>query len=228
MTILPTNPANLPLVAITTDFTIRNTIPTARCSTHYAKMVIQAGGLPVFLTPDQPLNFHPSRFDAYIFTGGDDPVTEPFGCPTSPHAIKVLPERQSFETTLLNELHANHPQIPVLGICLGMQMMGLTTKGQLNQHLPDTHQTHQDHWESTHTIHSTAQHILPNGTVYSKHRQALQTPGQYTTIATAHDNTIEAIKDPNAKFRLGVQWHPERTNFKPLGLELFKQLIAAI
>ncbi len=216
-----------PLIAITCDLMIRNERPTAFSTMTYTSAVLAAGGIPVLLppTPDH-IDDLAARFDALILTGGDDPATEPFGVPTHPAAVRVLEDRQQFETRLLQAL-TQHPDIPVLGICLGMQMMGLVAGGTLNQHLPDTHSSHSDHWEHTHKIHSFDDTILPSGSTYSKHRQALSDPGSLRTLATAHDQVIEAIDAPDRRFYLGVQWHPERTNHAPLGQQLIDRLVRA-
>ncbi|MBO6738681.1 MAG: gamma-glutamyl-gamma-aminobutyrate hydrolase family protein [Phycisphaerales bacterium] len=220
-------PRNQPLIAITSDLMVRNERPTAFSTMTYTRSVLAAGGVPVILppTPDHTAQLI-DHFDAFILTGGDDPVTEPFGTPTHPESIRVLPDRQNFETQLLNDLKS-HPDIPVLGICLGMQMMGLIAGGTLNQHLPDTHTSHADHWEHTHEIRSIDESIIPAGTTYSKHRQAMQTPGSLRTLATAHDDVIEAIDDPDRRFYLGVQWHPERTENAPLGQHIIDKLVQA-
>ena len=220
-------PRTHPLIAITSDLMVRNERPTAFSTMTYTRSVLAAGGVPVILppTPDHTAQLI-DRFDAFILTGGDDPVTEPFGTPTHPESIRVLPDRQSFETQLLNDL-MSHPDIPVLGICLGMQMMGLIAGGILNQHLPDTHTTHADHWEHAHEIRSIDESIIPAGSTYSKHRQAMQTPGSLRALATAHDDVIEAIDDPDRRFYLGVQWHPERTENAPLGQHIIDKLVQA-
>jgi putative glutamine amidotransferase len=224
---MPASDHPRPLVAITSDLMIRNDRPTAFVTMTYINAVLHAGGTPVVLPPTPgSVTGLVERFDAFIFTGGDDPVTEPFNTPTHPAAVRVLPHRQQFETQLLKAL-ADHPDIPVLGICLGMQMMGLVAGGTLNQHLPDTHPTHADHWEQPHTITSSDESILASGTVYSKHRQAMQDPGTMRKLATAHDDVIEAIDDPSRRFYLGVQWHPERTDHAPLGQSIFDDLVAA-
>lgn len=216
-----------PLIAITADFMIRNDRPTAFSTMTYTHSVLAAGGIPVILPP-APTHIPGliERFDGFILTGGDDPVTEPFGHPTHSESIRVLEDRQDFETKLLNELQ-NHPDIPVLGICLGMQMMGLVAGGVLNQHLPETHASHADHWEHTHEIRSTDESIIASGITYSKHRQAMQDPGSMRTLAIAHDEVIEAIDDPDRRFYLGVQWHPERTANEPLGQRIIDQLVDA-
>ncbi len=224
---MPVSTAQRPLIAITCDLMIRNERPTAFSTMTYTNAVLAAGGTPVLLppTPDQLTDLL-TRFDAFILTGGDDPATEPFGAPTHPAAVRVLEPRQRFETQLLEAL-AKHPEIPVLGICLGMQMMGLIAGGTLNQHLPDTHTTHSDHWEHEHTINSLDESVLPSGSTYSKHRQAMQDPGSLRVLATAHDGIIEAIDDPARRFYLGVQWHPERTDNAPLGQQIIDKLVRA-
>ncbi|MAO20027.1 MAG: hypothetical protein CMJ35_01505 [Phycisphaerae bacterium] len=220
-------PIRRPLIAITADLMVRSDRPTAFSTMTYTRSVLAAGGVPVILPPtpghaDSLID----RFDALIFTGGDDPVTEPFGTPTHPEAVRVLKDRQDFETSLLTALNDRH-DIPVLGICLGMQMMGLVAGGTLNQHLPETHASHTDHWEKTHDISSIDESIIPAGSTYSKHRQAIQDPGTLRPLATAHDGVIEAIDDPTRRFYLGVQWHPERTDNAKLGQQIIEKLVEA-
>ncbi|MBO6513647.1 MAG: gamma-glutamyl-gamma-aminobutyrate hydrolase family protein, partial [Phycisphaerales bacterium] len=150
---MTTTPPNVrPLVAITSDLMIRKDRPTAYLTMTYAHAVHNAGGTPVILPPTtadptEVTNLI-SRFDAFILSGGDDPRTEPFGEPTHPSITPILPERQAFETELISQLHQN-PDIPVLGICLGMQMLALCSGGSMNQYLPDTHDNHTDHWDNT-------------------------------------------------------------------------------
>ncbi len=225
----PSHNTARPLIAITSDLMIRNDRPTAFLTTTYAESVLEAGGLPVVLPPMSPdpeiITALISRFDAFILSGGDDPQTESFGTPSHPAITPVLTPRLEFESELLVQLN-NAPEIPVLGICLGMQMLALTSSGTLNQHLPDTHDSHASHWEHAHEINSSIP-SLASGQVWSKHRQAVSDPGTMQVVATASDGVIEAIRNPEAKFCLGVQWHPERTESDPLGQDLFRQLVSA-
>jgi len=187
-------------------------------------MVVRAGGAPVLLCPSPVIDL--SFLDGVVLTGGDDPVMEPFGIATSEHCVRVHERRQDFETRLLLELEGS-PETPVLGVCLGMQMMAIVAGGTLNQHLPDTHASHADHWETDHAIESTRPGIVPGGLVHSKHRQAMESVGAFEIIARAHDGVVEAIHDPRARWRVGVQWHPERTRSDALGLDLFTKLVDA-
>lgn len=65
------------------------------------------------------------------------------------------------------------------------------------------------------------------GTVFSHHRQALSDPGRLSVVATAPDGVIEAIRCREHPFRLGVQWHPERTDDPATGLAIFEALVRA-
>lgn len=214
------------MIAITTDLYDRDGVPTARVASAYSAMIERAGGEPVHLAPMRAGVCDFGRYDGFVLTGGDDPVMEPFGVPTSEHAVRVLSERQAFETELLGYLHANDA-VPALGVCLGMQMMALTSGGTLNQHLPDTHGTHAIHWEHEHEVRSNDEALLASGVVRSRHRQAVEDPGRYRVLAAAPDGVVEAIHDPGSAFRVGAQWHPERTGFDPLGFGLFERLVRA-
>ncbi len=220
--------ANKPLVAITTDLIDRNARPTAICTTAYAHRVTQAGGLPILLPPiPQLAPDAAARFDAFVFTGGDDPVTEPFGVPTHPKADRLHPDRQAFEIALLTQLRDHHPDKPVLAICLGMQLMALLAAGTLDQYMPDTTPSAQRHWDADHPI-IPEQNCdwLTAANVHSRHKQAVATPGSLTIAARSDDNIIEALHDPARSFYRGVQWHPERTDTPALGANLFKLLIS--
>lgn len=220
-----------PLVAITADLAERHDLPIAFSYRSYAHAVRRAGALPVLLPP--PEDHHDAvaqacaqRFDAYVLTGGDDPSTEPFGVPTHPQAKALHPDRQRFEVALVHALNAR-PDAPVLGVCLGMQLMGLCAGGTLDQHLPDSTPTHADHERRHHDIRSLDNTALPSGTVWSRHHQAISDPGSLAVLAHAHDGVIEALHDPARPFYLGVQWHPERSDHAPLGIDLFQRLVDA-
>jgi len=219
-----------PVVAITTDLVERNARPTSMVALAYASCVHAAGALPVLLPPVAPTVAEVvHRFDAFVFTGGDDPATEPFGAPTHPRATLVHSVRQRFETALLLALAEERPDKPVLGVCLGMQMMALVAGGSLNQHLPDTHKNAAHHWDNEHPVVAVGGSDGPirSGFVMSRHRQAVDDPGVLQVCALADDSLIEAVHDPGRAFYLGVQWHPERTGPGALGQACFDALVQA-
>lgn len=207
----------------------------ARVRATYIRAVAQAGGVPVLLPPPGPCDdpqlketarVHLDLCHALVLTGGPDPRTERYGQPTHPAAEPLHPDRQRYEEALLAALDERR-ETPVLGVCLGMQLMALHAGGTLNQHLPDNTKTHAEHMnDNAHRVTPTAGSPLPGGIVSSHHHQAVRDPGRLRVIARAHDGVIEAIDDPTRPFYLGVQWHPERTAEPALGLNIFRQLIA--
>lgn len=217
-----------PLIAVTADLIDRNGRDTAVSAMTYSDAVWAAGGLPVILPPVvESVEFLAGRFDGFVFTGGDDPKTEPFGQPTDPRVTPVFPRRQAFEAALLAHLRDDWPEKPLLGVCLGMQMLALTRGGRLNQYMPDTHPDAASHWDRDHAVVSADESVLASGTVHSRHKQAVEDAGPLRVLATAPDGTIEAVDDPRVPFCLGVQWHPERTADAPLGIALFERLVSA-
>ncbi|MFN7022594.1 MAG: gamma-glutamyl-gamma-aminobutyrate hydrolase family protein [Phycisphaerales bacterium] len=234
---------NRPLIAIAPD--IAEPAPgrlRLECPLTYTRAVSRAGGLPLVLDPEVALI--PGQlvaFDAFLLIGGDDPRTEPFGYPTHPAANTVPPQRQAKGNAQLRAL-IDHPHIPVLAVCLGMQMLGLCAGLRLDQHMPETlgpdaarlHRA--EHGDTLHTVAPAAGNpaSLPPGEmmVASRHRQRLLPPTSGPTsraaiAAIASDGTVEAITMPGHAFALGVQWHPERTPEPPLGHDLFARLIDA-
>jgi len=215
-----------PLIAISPDLLDRNGHQTVRVTSSYAQRVWDAGGVGVVVSPI--IDTIPellARFDGFVFTGGDDPMTEPFGEPTHPKTTPIHTDRQHFETELLRALNDEAPERPVLGVCLGMQMMALVSGGSLDQYMPDTTQSHRDHWECSHAV--EGEHGYPSGTVRSKHHQAVRETGTLRITARAPDGVIEAIDDPSRAFFVGVQWHPERTEDPATGRWYFERLVEA-
>lgn len=223
-----------PLIGITCSLDDRE----LRVRRAYALAVERAGGVPVLLVPPGSADHEAARefaarylalCDAIIFTGGDDPATERYGEPTHPAAKLVHPDRQRFEEALLAALDAARERAkPVLGICLGMQMMALHRGGALHQHLPDVLPTAPEHQnDHQHAVEPAPGAEFTRGMVASWHHQAVRDAGRLRVVARAADGVIEAIDDPARGFYLGVQWHPERTGDPKLGQELFERLVKA-
>lgn len=200
----------------------------------YAEAVAKVGGIPVLL-PAIPTMVaeHARTCHAFVFTGGDDPRMEQWGGTTHVKATPMDEVRQEYETSLLTHLATHRPDIPVLGICLGMQLMSLQSGGALDQHLPENLATAHDHWDRDHPVVPTASTLFASlwspvrGTVHSKHRQAVVDAGRLAVWARSPDGVIEGVVDPQRRFCLGVQWHPERTVDERLGLDLFRLLLRA-
>ena len=207
-----------PIIGITSDATEEK----YNVSRAYSTMIAGAGGIPVILPClVSGVENYIQICDGFVLTGGDDPIMERWGIATHSKAKKNDPERQEFELALLEALD-HDPAKPVLGVCLGMQLMGLHAGGKLDQYLPDTLDTAAAHWGKKHHDISGK---LGRGEVESHHRQALTDPGKLSVVATAPDGVIEAIRDEDRPFYLGVQWHPERSSDVTLGFELFERFV---
>jgi len=187
----------------------------------YSNAVISAGGFPIILPPILGMEPHfITMCDGFIFTGGDDPKMEQWGVPTHSNVTPVSVERQTFELALLEQLQSI-PTIPVLGVCLGMQWMGLLAGGCLDQDLAPLFA--QNHCNGTHSVEGE----IGEGRVHSNHHQAMTDPGSLDIIARSNDGLIEAIQDRTRSWYVGVQWHPERTDDALLGQGIFDQLVQA-
>ncbi len=224
-----------PMVGITTDVVEHANGERVFAYRPYVEAVVRAGGVPVLLPPVvEGVGAFVERLDGFVLTGGDDPCTEPFGEPTHAKVTRVHADRQAFETQLLEELERVRPEVPVLGVCLGMQMMALVAGGKLEQYMPETCATHEAHWGHEHTVEPVGGvegkdigGLALRGIVHSKHKQAVADAGALTVIASAPDGVVEAVCDPVRRFYVGVQWHPERTADAAVGQGVFDALVGA-
>ncbi len=190
----------------------------------YIDAVVRAGGIPVILPA--VASMRAALLDTVhgiIMTGGDDIDTRPFGVELHANAEIMEPERQSAEIALLDALTVR-PDKPVLGICLGMQLMGVHAGCRLIQHLHDSKPDADRHrFDNEHHVESE----VGCGAVASWHHQALEDRGPFEAIGWSDDGVLEAIRDSRKPFYLGVQWHPERTVNPAMGSDVIAQLVRA-
>jgi putative glutamine amidotransferase len=193
----------------------------------YVRAVHATGGRAVLITPDDPGTDVLESLDGIVFAGGDDIDPRNWGAEQHP-ATEIDAPRDASELILMRA--ALEMDMPLLGVCRGMQLMAVVTGGSLHQHLPDLvgHSRHQaesgtDPLAADSTMYgrhdvvikpgSAARELLgPHLIVNSFHHQAVDDPGSF--IATGwcpDDRVVEIIEDPRRSFALGVQWHPERT-----------------
>jgi len=199
----------------------------------YVWAVQRAGGLAVLLPPDEQLIEDPEellgRLDGLILAGGADIDPSSYGAEPGPHTVDTVPERDRFEIALARA--AIERDLPLLGICRGMQLINVACGGTLIQHLPDRF-GHGEHRRvvgsfegSDHEVNlvdgSLAQQAAgqPVHTTKSHHHQGVDCLGAGLVVSGTsafEDELAEAIEVPGKSFVLGVQWHPEADPDSPV------------
>ena len=153
--------------------------------------------------------------DGLLLPGGGDMDPKFYGQERIPACGEPNLLRDAAEPLLLRAFLAADK--PVLGICRGIQVMNAVLGGDLYQDIkPFEHLPHNGHWAKVHTVTvrrgTLLSRILEQDTVLvnSQHHQAVDrvAPG-FTLAALSEDGIVEAIEKPDARFCLGVQWHPE-------------------
>jgi putative glutamine amidotransferase len=207
----------------------------------YAAAVLDAGGLPVLLAPlaGLPIGDVAGKLSGFVITGGGFDI-EPhhYGEVPLPGLGKLNPQRSGFEMELI--LRAFMNDLPVLGICGGMQAMNVALGGTLYQDIPgQLPGASLNHAQGRNTrAHQVS--IKPNtllagllqkaeAETNSSHHQGVKevAPG-FRASAIASDGIIEAIENKDSRFMLGLQWHPESLYVNdPIWLKVFEGLVGA-
>ncbi|MGO8904063.1 MAG: gamma-glutamyl-gamma-aminobutyrate hydrolase family protein [Solirubrobacteraceae bacterium] len=199
---------------------------------NYLDAVQRAGGLALMLAPDPRLTEDPEELleliDGLLLAGGADIDPLAYGEEPHPETVATVPERDSFEIALTRA--AIERDMPVLGICRGMQLINVALGGTLSQHLPE-HLGHSEHRRvegsfdgSDHevnlvegTLAATVVGSSPHNTK-SHHHQGVDRLGEglLRSGTSPADGLAEAIELPDRRFVLGVQWHPEADEGSPV------------
>lgn len=206
----------------------------------YIDQVVRAGGRPLIIPPlssapdtqesDDDFDRLLDTLDGLILSGGADIASTRYGQDPHPLVQTARHDRDSAEIALARV--ATSRDLPLLGVCRGMQVMAVAAGGQLDQHLPDT-VGHDQHSPGPgiygrHEVKMVAGTRLFDilGTsveVASYHHQGVLSHPGYVPTGHSSDAAVEAMEDPGGRFRLGVQWHPE---VDP-DCRLFEALVAA-
>lgn len=201
---------------------------TCKLGKGYYQSVVEAGGVPMVIPPvadtDVIINSL-ERIDALILSGGGDINPLWNGKEPEPKLRGINQERDLPE--LLTARLAYNRQLPILGICRGIQTLAVALGGEVAQDISDKaqvkHSQDADRSEPTHTVSfepdsTLAQLYGEKLAVNSFHHQAVKaTGGNFRVVAKAKDGIIEAMESTAYKKIIGVQWHPEcLANGKPL------------
>jgi putative glutamine amidotransferase len=204
----------------------------------YAEAIARAGGTPLLLPPTGPIDAVLERLDGLLLAGGGDIDPALHTERTHETIYMVSQERDSFELTLARRV-LDRQDIPLLGVCRGMQMLNIALEGDLELHLPDVRGETLLHRAPPrlpidHSVELRSgcrlEEILGAHTlsVCSWHHQEVRSLGRgLDAVAWAPDGVIEAVEYPAHPFVIGVQWHPELQPHDPHAHRLFAAFVEA-
>ncbi len=210
----------------------------------YVKAVWEAGGLPFVLPCVGEMELVEgllAQARGLLITGGADVAPEGYGAGRSPKLGKVNPYRDALDRTVVAYAEA-HPNLPVLGICRGIQAYNVYAGGTLVQDIPSevgeqvAHKQTAPPTEPSHLVDladadcrlaaiAGAMSLWVN----SFHHQAVRDVASgLRAVAWAPDGVIEALEKPSARWCVLVQWHPEHmTATREHARDLFEAFVAA-
>ena len=218
-----------PIIGITTNYVDGDAILRDR----YYKQVIAAGGIPILIPPvaDKDVIVNTlNHIDGLLLTGGGD--YNPLWAGQEPQkGLQGINAERDLPELLITRLAYNR-QIPMLGICRGIQTLAMVLGGEVVQDIAASlkHSQEADRSLPTHSIKITPDSSLYN--IYGKekiyvnsfHHQAVGDAGsRFRVIALSEDGIVEAIESTEYKPIMGVQWHPEWLQEE--GQKLFRWLV---
>ncbi len=238
-----------PIIGVTPDFNagdrqdMGGKEPTYFLRARYTKAIEDAGGIPFILPlmPDRAAwRRIVSQVDGLLITGsGSDLAPETYGQKQRYKFTRMSRERATLEIGISKI--AYQADVPMLGICGGMQSINVALGGTLFQDINSQLHTsipHQPTYSATKCAHSIQieprsllRRIAGKATIQvnsSHHQSVKDVPSCLVTTAISIDGVIEAIEAQDKQFLLGVQWHPEFLYERhPIQKKLFQALIRA-
>jgi putative glutamine amidotransferase len=190
----------------------------------YRGALLCAGALPEEVALAVPGEKQPDDFDGLLLAGGPDVDPSRFGEPAPAAGLEIRPERDALDFRLL--ARARERQIPVFGICRGLQVVNVALGGTLWRDLPSERQRgvvhagrNEDDAPPEHGVRAApgaadgspfARAVAGSGAVNSRHHQAVKdlAPG-LSPLAASPDDLVEAFERTKGTFCAAVQWHPE-------------------
>ena len=208
---------------------------------HYLDAVLWAGGLPLLIpsTGDrQTTREYVEQIQGVLLPGSPTDIDPgKYGAVAHAKLGKLHPERDATDFAILDLAEKN--DLPVLGICFGVQSINVHRGGSLVQDIPAvvsnalTHDEDDGSPPARHMIRVAGDSLIgrlagrSDLEVNSYHHQSVERPGRdLRPVAVSPDGVIEAVEDTKGRFVIGVQWHPERGwREDPLSQALFSALI---
>lgn len=205
---------------------------------HYFDVLAELGAMPIPVIPTEDvilLDAIVKQLNGVLFTGGLDMDPSLWDEDMHKEARLLHPRRQRFDLMLYEQVQKH--RLPVMGICLGLQMINVAHGGSLYQYLPeindqidhgdeDNTTTHKVTLEPRSQIHHWLQ--IDHITVPSCHQQGIHRLGKgLIASGTTEDGLAEAIERPGYPFLLAVQWHIERDMQQSISRTLFDAFLEA-
>jgi putative glutamine amidotransferase len=238
-----------PIIGVTPDFNAGDRKewggrePTYFLGARYVRAIEELGGVPLVLPllADRSTRRHLlQQIDGLLLTGSGPDLPPSLYGERQRYPFKTVSERRAnFELDMVHL--AKKANIPLLGICGGMQTMNVACGGSLLQDIQSQVSTalqHRQHNRATHLSHTVA--VTPGSLlrrivrsvsmrVNSSHHQSVKAVApSLIASALAPDGIVEAIESPTHRFFLGIQWHPEFLfDRHPLQRRLFEAFLRA-
>jgi len=207
----------------------------------YWDAVVESGGIPVPIAPLASMDDVDAileTLDGLVLTGGGD--IDPVRYGQGQHRAHAAVAQPKHDADFQLAARALEFELPILGVCYGMQLLTVLHGGDLVQDLQSLVKGALEHWgeppkDAEHPIRVEKGSLLhriqgcESLLVNSHHHQAAGKTGTLKVTARTEDGVVEAVEPsrPSKSFLLGVQWHPERMKSRPDGLAPYRALIEA-
>jgi putative glutamine amidotransferase len=193
----------------------------------YSRRIAESGAIPVVLPPsggaaDSPVELL-DLLDGLLLSGGGDLDPASYGAAADPRTENARAERDRFELALTREALAR--DLPVLGICRGMELLNVAHGGTLTQHLSDTEvHLHTPGRFSDHEVRLEPGSLAARSvgrerlSVRSHHHQGIARLGDGLVASgwAEPGGAVEAIEAADRRWALGVLWHAEEERASPV------------
>jgi putative glutamine amidotransferase len=232
-----------PLIGITASTREKEGSISHELNDRYVQAIWRAGGLPILLPVGEPETAMTlaQQLDGVVFSGGRDIPPDLYGEPLHPATMTddAMRRRAEFEIALAKAMAELGK--PMLGICLGCQLLNVAFGGTLLQDIPSEHPNALQHRNergfATHPVCVERPSLLANWlnldsdseiVVASSHHQAIKRVGEgLRIVAYAPDGIVEAVEAADGKPVIGVQWHPEAQQEATHAQRLFESFVRA-
>lgn len=204
----------------------------------YRRAVLKCGGTPIMILPPQDVEYYssiPSKLNKLTNFEKEKIIDQLKLC----DGVIIPGGIKRFEYDIFILKYCLDNDIPILGICLGMQIFTMMDENGDMVHFNRKIESNIDHFildnDEVHKVKidkkSKLYKILgvQSFTVNSRHRMEVTNPGVFEIVGYSEDGVIEALERKDKKFAIGVQWHPEMLVLKndKIAIKLFKAFIDA-